>query len=148
MSESVYAKAPPDELFQLEVDTWTEPYWTACKAHTLKLPRCGDCQHYTELGASHCRHCLSQNIEWVQHSGEGRIFSFTVVRFPVIPSLQDSVPYVPAVIELDGVEGLRLISNVINAPLDSIEVGEKVSICWHDRDDGVSLPRFTLANAQ
>lgn len=144
MSEIEIAKAPPDELFQLETDTWTEPYWNGCKEHKLKLPKCGDCQHYVELGASHCRHCLSQNIDWVAHSGKGKVYSFTIVRYPVIPSLQDSVPYVPAVIELEGVEGLRLISNVIDAPLSEIEVGRSVSLQWHDREDGVSLPRFTI----
>jgi len=145
MSTEVFAKAPPDELFQLEVDTWTQPYWDAAKDHQLKLPKCGDCQQYCELGASHCRHCLSQNISWVEHSGSGKVYSFTIIRFPVIPSLQDSVPYVPAVIELDGVDGLKLISNVVDAPLSEIEIGSAVSLRWHDRQDGVSLPRFTLA---
>ncbi len=73
------------------------------------------------------------------------MYSFTIIRFPVIPSLQDSVPYVPAVIELDGVDGLKLISNVVDAPLSEIEIGSAVSLRWHDREDGVSLPRFTLA---
>lgn len=146
MSEAVYAKAPPDELFQLETDTWTEPYWTACKEHKLMLPKCGDCEFYVELGASHCRHCLSQNIQWQEHSGKGKVYSFTIVRFPVIPSLADSVPYVPAVIELDGVDGLRLISNVVDASLENIDVGSSVELFWHDREDGVSLPRFKLSN--
>jgi uncharacterized OB-fold protein len=145
MSEAAFAKAPPDELFQLETDTWTEPYWNAAKSHKLMLPKCGDCEQYCELGASHCRHCLSQNINWIEHNGSGKVYSFTIIHFPVIPSLLDSVPYVPAVIELDGVDGIKLISNVVNVPLTDIEVDAAVSLLWYDRDDGISLPRFTLA---
>jgi len=142
----IVSKAPPDSLFELATDQWTEPYWQAAREHRLVWPTCTACGTGREMGAPFCHHCLSQEITWKPLSGRGTLYSYTVVRFPLIEAMNDCVPYVPAVIELEGAGGHRLISNVVGAPLDSLHVGAAVEITWHDRADGVTVARFALAD--
>ena len=145
MTESVLiSKAPPDSLFELATDQWTEPFWQGAREHRLVWPCCGDCGREREMAAPFCHHCLSQAIDWKPLSGRGTVYSYTVVRFPLLESMNDCVPYVPAVIALEGTGGQRLISNVVGAPLDRIRVGARVAVLWHDRADGVTVPRFQL----
>ncbi len=94
-----------------------------------------------------CHACQSQAVEWVELSGRGRIYTFSIVDYPVIPAVKDSLPYVPAVIELADAGGTRLISNIVGAPLDRIAIGAEVSVAWEDHAPGVSIPRFSLAAA-
>jgi uncharacterized OB-fold protein len=146
VTESVLiSKAPPDSLFELATDQWTEPFWQAAREHRLAWPCCTDCGREREMAAPFCHHCLSQGIEWKTLSGRGTVYSYTVVRYPLLESMNDCVPYVPAVIALEGAGGHRLISNVVGAPLASIHIGAQVEVAWHDRADGVTVPRFQLA---
>lgn len=141
----IVSKAPPDSLFELVTDQWSEPFWQAAREHRLVWPCCTDCGAKREMAAPFCHHCLSQGIDWQALSGRATVYSYTVVRFPLIEAMADCVPYVPAVIELEGAGGHKLISNLVGAPLERIRIGAAVELIWHDRADGVSVPRFALA---
>jgi uncharacterized OB-fold protein len=53
------------------------------------------------------------------------------------------LPYVPAVIALDGADGVRLISNVVDIEVQAITVGLRVQVVWDDApSQGVAVPRF------
>ena len=56
--------------------------------------------------------------------------------------MEEHLPYVPAIIELEGAGGVRLISNVVDVEVSSIQVGMAVQVVWDDQANGVSLPRF------
>jgi len=145
MSELI-SKSPPDELFELATDAWSEPFWDAAREHRLVMPKCTSCGQSRELGAPFCHHCQSQGIEWLEASGKARVYSYTVVRMPIIEAMQNCVPYVPAVIQLDDFPDNKLISNVVGVPLKDIAIGLPVEVVWHDRADGVTVPRFTVSN--
>jgi len=141
---SEIAKAPPDELFELATDAWTEPFWAAARQHRLVMPRCAACGKAREIGSPFCHHCQSQELEWVEVSGRARVYSYTVVRFPLIEAMKDAVPYVPAVIQLEEFPDNKLISNLVGMPLADVAIGMPVEVRWHDRADGVTVPRFGL----
>ena len=70
--------------------------------------------------------------------------SSPVVRHPLHPHLSEVVPYVAAVIELDGTQGAgaRMTGNVTDCDPDAVTVGDRVEI-WFDRvSDTYALPRF------
>lgn len=138
------SKAPPAQLFRLVVDQWTQPFWDACREHRLVFPRCADCAIMRFPPGPFCPGCQSQRVEWTDLPGTGVIYSYTVVLRSITPEMDDSIPYAPAVIELDGAEGQRLISCVVDARLDRIRVGALVRVGWEDRSDGVTVPRFVL----
>ena len=52
------------------------------------------------------------------------------------------LPYVPAVITLEGGGGVRLISNVVDVELGELAIGMLVEVIWDDLREGVAVPRF------
>ena len=72
------------------------------------------------------------------------------MRHPLHPRLADVVPYVAAVIELDGTQGAgaRMLANVTDCDPDAVRIGDKVRI-WFDRvSDTLALPRFSRVRDQ
>jgi uncharacterized OB-fold protein len=57
-------------------------------------------------------------------TGNGRIVSFTVVRYPP-KGFEDQAPYVVAIIDMD--DGPRVIGRVSKSP-DDLEIGSSVSL--------------------
>lgn len=143
MSDQV-TKTPPAELFTLVVDQWTQPFWDACREHRLVVPRCADCGTTRFPPGPFCPACQSQRVDWAELPGTGSIYSYTIVSRSLTPQMDASIPYAPAVIELDGADGRRLISCVVDTALDDVQIGARVRVRWEDRPDGVSVPRFVL----
>lgn len=137
------AKRPPPEFFTLVTDQWTSPFWEAAARHELALPRCAACGQFRMPPTPFCPACHSQRIDWTRLAGRGTVYSYTVVSRAILPGMEASIPYVPAVIELEGAGGARLISNVVDVAIDRIRVGAAVAVVW-DEVGGVTVPRFTL----
>ena len=142
---SEIARPPPDALFSLLTDQWTQPFWDAARAHRLVAPRCAACGRFRMPPTPFCPHCLSQDIEWPALSGNGVLFSYTVVTRAIVPEMEGSLPYVPALVDLDDAPGARLITNIVGVPVSAIAIGARVRVVFSDRSDGISVPRFTLA---
>lgn len=139
---SEIAKRPPDSLFHFSADRFTQPFWDAAAKHCLTVCKCDECGHYRMPPTPFCPRCHSQLAVWEPLSGRGAVFSYTVVRQAILPEMQAHLPYVPAVISLEGAEGARLISNVVDVPVASVAVGMQVAVVW-DAVNGVVVPRFT-----
>jgi uncharacterized OB-fold protein len=75
------------------------------------------------------------------------VYSFTVVRHPLHPDLAQVVPYVTAVVELDGTQGAgaRMIANVTDCDPDQVTVGMPVRIWFDAVNDEMTTPRFRPA---
>lgn len=142
------ALSPPDELFQLDTDTWTAPYWDAAKERRLTALRCTDCGRFRMVPAPFCPHCRSQAHDWPTLSGKGVVYSFCIVNVPIVKQMQGHTPYVPAVVSLPDAPGIRLMTNIVDCPVGEIAIDKEVNVVWHERDDGVVIPRFTLASPQ
>jgi uncharacterized OB-fold protein len=89
-----------------------------------------------------CPGCRSQAVEWLELSGRGTIFTYTVVHHPVMADLAGSVPYAVAAVELEGAPGVRLLGNMVETDAEAISVGMPVEVQWADIREGVSVPRF------
>lgn len=142
------AKRPPPELFKLSTNSWTQVFWDATARHELVVARCTDCGHCRIPPTPFCPCCQSQRISWTVLSGDAEVYSYTVVARAIMPGMDDHLPYVPAIITLDGAGGARLISNVVDVEVDDITVGMRLTLVWDDLPDGsVAVPRFTAATA-
>lgn len=136
------AKRPLESLFSLVTDQWTEPFWQAARERRLVAARCAACGRFRMPPSPFCPHCLSQELEWPTLSGRGFVYSYTVVGRAIFPEMEACVPYVPALVELPDADNLRLITNIVDTPLDEIVVGMPVGVVWDERADGVVVPRF------
>jgi uncharacterized OB-fold protein len=145
MSDAPIARWPSLAEVRIAADAWTRPFWDACAQHRLTVQRCSECGRMRMPPTPFCPGCRAQGCDWPQLSGRGTIYSFTVVASAVTARHAEHVPYVPALIEFDDAPGVRLVSNVVDAPLADIRIGGEVEVVWQDREDRLSVPRFRLA---
>lgn len=142
------AKRPPPDLFKLATNAWTQPFWNATARHQLVAARCADCGTFRMPPTPFCPGCQAQGIDWTVLSGRGEVYSYTIVERAILPGMEAHLPYVPAVISLEGAGGVRLVSNVVDVRLDALRVGMPVNVLWDDMPQlGVALPRFAPAGA-
>src|ERR1051326_2387984 len=88
----------------------------------------------------HCPYCFSGSFEWERASGQGTVYSFTIIYRPPSPGFQNKVPYVLALIDL--FEGVRMMTNVIECEPGDVEIGMPVEVVFDDLNDTISLPQF------
>ncbi len=141
------AKLPPEELIHLTPDVFTKPFWDAAAAHRLVVPKCTACGTFRLPPSAFCWVCQAQDVEWVEHDGAGAVYSFTIIHHPLLPELSDSVPYVPAVVELPGTNCCRLVGALQDVHLDAVHVGLAVELVWRDVRDGETVPTFRPVGA-
>jgi uncharacterized protein len=128
------------------LDPETRPFWEACRRGRLMLQRCSDCGHVRFPPTRFCARCRSAKCEWIDSKGEGRVFSWIVVRHPVPRDMfAQDVPYVVALIEL--AEGVRIPSNIVGCAPEDVTAGMLVSVTFRAVTPDITLPLFQPAKA-
>jgi uncharacterized protein len=120
---------PPADVIELSPSPSTLPFWEAAAEHRLVVPRCTACGTYRLPPSPFCWNCRVQDVEWIEHDGNGTIYSFTIIRHAVIP----------------GTNGCRLIGNVVDVEPEVVSIGLPVTLDWYDVREGTSVPVFRLA---
>jgi len=116
----------------------TQPFWDATKEHRLLLQKCAN-GHVFYYARTHCPECLSNEVSWVEASGRGKLYSYTVARRPQSPEFAEDVPYIIAAITLE--EGPRMTSLLVEADPDNVAIDGPVEVAWDDLDE-LSMPYF------
>lgn len=111
----------------------TGPYWEAAKAGRFLIKRCRACARFHWYPRAVCPHCMSGDTEWVEASGEGTIYSFSVMA-------RATIPYAIAYVEL--AEGVRVMTNIVDYPFDAIRIGQPVRLRFAPTEGGGALPVF------
>ena len=121
-------------------------FWDATAEGRLLLPKCDDCQAVIWYPRPFCSACGSQNVTWIQASGRGTVYSFTVNRRGTadLPEYRRSGVYVLAYVELE--EGPRMMTNIVDCDPDTVRVGQPVQLVFHDTGQGTALARFKPAS--
>lgn len=137
-------RLPPPPSEAIVTDRWTAPFWAALARRRLVVAACGKCGTTRMPPTPFCPECQSQDIDWRDLPGGGVLYSYTIVVRAVIPGMDDYLPYAPAVVELDGGGGARLIANLAGCTADDLAVGMRLALCWRD-DAPQPLPYFVPA---
>ena len=124
-------------------NTFSQPFWDGTRRHELVLQKCNQCGTVRYYPRPRCPTCLSPDFEWTKMSGNGSIYSFTIVHRPLARWFAEKVPLVCAVVELD--EGVRMISNVEDLDVHDVQIGMKVSVFFEDVTEEITLPKFRPA---
>ena len=69
--------------------TASKPYWEGCARGELLYQRCDGCGTIALRPGTVCGSCLSRSLSWVQSTGQGSLYSWTVVWRPQRPSFAD-----------------------------------------------------------
>jgi uncharacterized OB-fold protein len=136
MSERFFPDGMPAPL----ADTLTLPFFQAAAEHRLVVQRCTGCGHTRLPPAPLCPECRSTDSDWKQVSGRGEVYTYTIVHRPIAAGQQ--LPFVIAVIALEGAGGVRMISNVVDAKPEDLAIGLPVELVWEDMSTELALPRF------
>lgn len=107
-------------------DTALEPYWQAAREGRLLLKQCADCGQAHYYPRPLCPFCMSANTAWLEASGAGEIYSWSVER-------RASPPYAIAFVTLP--EGPTLLTNIIDCDLDALAIGQKVKLAFETREE-------------
>jgi uncharacterized OB-fold protein len=111
-----------------------QPFWDAAAEGRLLLKHCGGCGQFHFYPRAICPHCFSDSTEWRDSTGQGTIYSYSVMRR--VPQ-----PYALAYVTLD--EGVTLMTNIVGADLDAIKIGQRVKVVFRPTDGAVIAPAFT-----
>ena len=118
-------------------------FWSKAAEGVLVVPKCTECGRTFWHPRPRCPHCGSGRVDWIRGSGKGTVHTFTVVRQSGDPYFKTKVPYVVAMIDLD--EGVRIMTNVVDTPLDALAVGMRVEVLFEDAGGGIAIPLFRRA---
>lgn len=114
------------------------PFFDAAAEGRLVIQQCSACRVFQHPPAPRCAACGSYEMQWIDASGEGAVYAFTVAHHPQVDGFE--YPLVVAVIEL--AEGTRLVSNVIGCDPAEVHIGMPVAVRFVDVDDELRLPLF------
>ncbi len=98
----------------------TDRYWDAAREGRLLIKQCDSCGEPFHYPRALCPFCLSDS-SWIEASGEGEIYSYTIVP------LRDE-PYVVAFVAL--AEGPVMMTNIVTADPQSLRIGQPVRVSF------------------
>jgi uncharacterized OB-fold protein len=130
MAEGQQTRKIPAPLPNLE----TQAFWDAAAEGKLLIKKCNSCGEVHFYPRSICPFCFSDQTVWQQASGDGTIYTYSVMRRGA------PVPYAIAYVTL--AEGPAMMTNIVDCDLDGIKIGQKVKLVFKPSEGGPPVPCF------
>ena len=112
----------------------TKAFWDAAAEGKLMIGKRAACGQVYYYPRAICPHCLSDKTELQQDSGNGTIYTYSVMR-------RAPVPYAIAYVTLQ--EGVSMMTNIVDCDLDKIKIGQAVKLVFKPSEGGPPVPMFT-----
>jgi uncharacterized OB-fold protein/acyl dehydratase len=116
----------------------TEFFWDGANCGELLIQRCTSCGTLRHPPRPGCANCGSLDWDTIQSSGRGEVYSYVIYHHPPLPGFE--TPFAVGLIGLE--EGVRILSNIIDMPLDEITIGMPVEVTFVAVDPDLTLPMF------
>ena len=119
------------------VDRGNMWFWDGVRAHRLLVQRCTSCGVVRYPDAPMCGSCRS--LGWEPHpvTGRGTVHTWIVSHHPN----QHDGGRIVVLVDLE--EGIRMVSNIVDADPDEIDHDLPLELTFRTYGD-VTLPQFTL----
>ena len=111
-----------------------EKFWDAINEGKLLIPRCRDTGQFFWYPRKISPYTLSGNIEWIEASGSGIIYTYSVMR-------RAEPQYVIAYVTLE--EGVTMMTNIVDCDPESLKIGQPVKLLMLESEQGQKIPVFT-----
>jgi uncharacterized OB-fold protein len=118
------------------VNLETQHFWDAAAEGKLLIKKCTACGDPHFYPRTHCPFCFSDKTEWVEASGKGIVYTYSVMR-------RAPVPYAIAYVTL--AEGPTMMTNIVDCDLNAIKIGQAVRLVFRPSEGGPPVPMFTPA---
>ena len=112
----------------------TQAFWDAAAAGKLMVGKCNACGKTHFYPRAICPYCFSDDTGLQQASGEGVVYTYSVMR-------RAPIPYCIAYVMLS--EGPSMMTNIVDCDLDQIRIGQKVKLVFKPTEGGPPVPMFT-----
>ncbi|MHB8671369.1 MAG: Zn-ribbon domain-containing OB-fold protein [Acidimicrobiales bacterium] len=122
-------------------DPESAEFWRGGLDGRLLVQRCDTCGHFQFYPRAHCLLCRGA-VGWVEASGRGTIYSFTVIRQNFARPFRDQLPYVVALVDLE--EGPRMMTNIVDVDPDEVRIGAPVQVRFEPVSEEAAVPLFAL----
>ena len=113
-----------------------EAFWAAANEGKLMIPRCKDTGQFFWYPRNLSPFTLSNNVEMVEASGKGTIYTYSVMR-------RADPQYVIAYVTLK--EGITMMTNIVDCDPDALDVGQAVELVMRESEGGQKVPLFKPA---
>ncbi|MCA9512990.1 MAG: OB-fold domain-containing protein [Myxococcota bacterium] len=123
------------------------PFFTA---GTIQIQVCDDCGSAQHPPDDLCYACQGTRLSFRAMPGTGRIESAVAVHHAVHPALKDRVPYVIAIVSVDGAPGCSVQGNIVGCAPEDAAIGRRVRAVFEHAVDPASgtklaIPQWELA---
>ena len=118
------------------VNLETQHFWDAAGEGKLLIKKCTACGEPHFYPRTYCPFCFSDQTEWAEASGNGTIYTYSVMR-------RAPVPYAIAYVTL--AEGPTMMTNIVDCDLNAIKIGQAVKLVFKPSEGGPPVPMFTPA---
>lgn len=112
----------------------TQAFWDAASKGKFLIRKCTACGKPHWYPRAICPFCFSAKTDWVEGSGKGKIYTFSVMR-------RAPEPYAIAYVTL--AEGPTMMTNLVQCDFDALRVGQEVTLVWTPTEGGPPVPTFT-----
>jgi uncharacterized protein len=124
---------------RIRLDNDNRAFWTGGSEGKLMIHRCTDCGGFNHPPRQFCRHCQSENVAPFAVAGTGVVDTYTINHQKWAPDME--VPFVIARVKLDDAPGVYLTTNIVNCPVDAVEMDDKVRVVFEEQA-GLWYPLF------
>ncbi len=118
----------------------TAPFWDAAAEGRLLVEHCPACGTDAFPPRGICRACRARPTGWVEVTGPGTVYSFTVNHQRWLPDLD--VPYAVVLVEFPDHPGVRVAGRVRGCAPDEVAVGMAVDVGFEPGPGGHAVPSF------
>jgi uncharacterized protein len=117
-------------------------FWAAAAEGRLAVQRCDACGRWQHPPRAMCPACSSVRLTFVDVTGTGEVYSWSLLHHPQHPSFR--YPVVAVLVTLD--EGPRLLSNLVGVEPADVRVGLPVQVTFAPSAEG-DVPVFRVREA-
>ena len=121
------------------LDALNRDFWTGGASGELRIYRCRGCGLWLHPPIPMCRRCRSRDTGPEPVSGLGTVFSISINHHPWNPAVP--VPYLVAMVELAEQSDVRLVTNIVNCPLEDVYIGQPVRVIFEPHGE-IFVPLF------
>ena len=130
-------------MFNLQLDIDSIKFWEGAKKNKLLIQKSTTSKKYFLYSRSFSGVAADEPFEWVESSGKGTIYSFTISHIAGGSEFYvNKTPYIVASILLE--EGVRLMSNIVDCDHSIVKIGKNVKVVFKKLDNDLVFPCFTI----
>ena len=144
MSERLQLPEDISMLTKIDVSGEWKKFWAGTQEGKLWIQECPSCGHRQFYPRNICVKC-AETPGWLEASGRGTLYTYSVVRQYLLPPFKDMLPYVTAMVDLE--EGVRMMTNIVDCDLDQIEIGMPLEVTFVKAREDLTVPYWKPARS-